>query len=314
MIKTTELQQNPIDVERHALKDGRWYAPTDAWWEKRTNKLKKKPPKPYFRSITTIPNALARGFGYERWLGNAKSFDDAMEFAKLRANIGSVVHILVEQLLIAGEVSFEDEPMEMFLDTLDDLDFDANLIFLENKSEIIKYMMSFHQFYVERLPQTMALEIQLMNIEKVKGVYQYPFAGTADFIGSIVCQYKKRKFGYVDWKTGAEYPSHQLQAIATKILWDSIYPDTPLDFLADIYLRSNWQVTPKYKIKWMEFKPEAWNTALLANKTINYLENPGVKDPSEEIEPKFPMELPTEIKLKDIEEDKDVKESPTNES
>ena len=315
MISVTELVQNPIDVERHALKDGRWYAPSDVWWGKHTKKMKSKPTKPYFRSFTTIPNALSKGIGYERWLGNSQSYDIAMEWANERANIGSVVHILIEKLLMSSKISFEDEPMEMFLETLE-VDFDPLIVWQEHQAEIIKYMMSFHQFYVERKPQVHALEIQLMNIETEKnGKYKYPFAGTADFIGSMICQRGKKKFGYVDWKTGMKYPSHELQAIATKILWDSIFPETPLDFLADVYLTSKWRVSPNYKIGWMEFKPEAWNVALAANKTMNYLQNVGVSDPSEEIMPTFQMELPTEIILKeelDEQDDRtDNKESST---
>lgn len=311
MIKTTDLIHNPIDVERHHLKDGRWYAPTDTWWEKHNKNANTAsgtpvPQKPYFRSITTIPNALSKGFGFERWLGNANSYSDAMEYAETRANIGTIVHILIEKLLIAGSISFDDMKMSEFLYTmLEDLDFAADFVYADNKAEIIKYMMSFHQFYVERRPEAHALEIQLMNIESDKNGYKYRFAGTADFIGSMKCQRGVKKFGYVDWKTGEKYASHQLQAIATKILWDSIYPDTPLNFLADIYLSSKWRVSPNYKIGWMEFKPEAWNTALAANKTMNYLENPGVKDPNEEIKPKFEMVLPTEIILKEEEDDKE---------
>jgi hypothetical protein len=294
--KVTELQQNPIDDERHHLNDGRWYSPTDTWWEKNS-----EGEKPYFRSITTVPNVFDKGIGWNKWLGNATSYGDAMDYAEKRANIGTLVHILIERGFMLKAVSFDDEVMGEYLETLD-LDFDPHDIWRENRSEIIKYLMSFAQFYTERQPAPLALEIQLMNIEKDEDKYKYPFAGTADFIGSMNCLRDKRKFGYVDWKTGLEYSAHQLQAIATKILWDSIYPDMPLDFLADVYLKSSWRGTPKYRIKWMEFKPEAWRVSLLANQTANYLNNTRVKEPNEEIKPKFPEPLPDEIKLENIEE------------
>lgn len=297
MIKTTELIQNPIPVERHQLNDGRWYTPTDAWWANQFKDVKNPPEKPYFRSITTIPGVFNKGLGWDRWLGNANTYESAMEYARERANIGSLVHILIEKLLITNIVAFDDSVMEQYLNTLD-VDFDPHLIYQSHKSEIIKYMMSFQQFYIERNPSPLAIEIQLMNIEQYEdGEYKYPWAGTADFIGSLKCQRGKIKFGYADWKTGLPYPSHQLQAIATKILWDSIFPETPLDFLADVYLQSNWRKTPKYTIKWMEFKPEAWKVALLAGQTMNYLEHSTVKDPSEEIKPRFPQPLPEEIIL-----------------
>ena len=297
MTKITELQQNPIDVERHHLNDGRWYSPTDAWWEKHGEEDTEKP---YFRSITTIPNVFDKGIGWNKWLGNATSYADAMDYANKRANIGTLVHILIEKGFMSKAVSFDDDVMALYLDTLD-LDFDPHDIWRKHRSEIIKYMMSFAQFYKERQPAPLAIEIQLMNIEKDKNGYKYPFAGTADFIGSMKHLGDTRKFGYADWKTGLEYPAHQLQAIATKILWDSIYPETPLDFLADVYLKSSWRGTPKYAIKWMEFKPKAWEVSLLANKAVNYLNNTRVKDTDEEIKPKFPPELPNEIILDTIE-------------
>lgn len=307
-MKVTELIQNPIDVERHQLNDGRWYAPTDAWWENHNKDTKKLIEKPYFRSITTIPNVFNKGPGWDKWLGASPSFESAMEYARKRANIGSLVHILVEKLLMTNTVSFDDSVMEQYLNTLIDVDFDPHLIYQNHRSEIIKYMMSFKQFYIERNPSALAIEIQLMNIEHDKDGYKYPWAGTADFIGSMKCLRGKIKFGYADWKTGEPYPSHHLQAIATKILWDSIYPETPLDFLADVYLSRKWHGVPKYTIKWVEFKPEIWRVSLLANQTMNYLENTKVKEPDEEIKPKFPMELPSEIILEE-EEDGNKKSS-----
>ena len=301
MIKTTELIQNPINVERHQLNDGRWYAPTDVWWANQFKDVKNPPEKPFFRSITTIPNVFNKGVGWDKWLGNATDYESAMKYARERANIGSLVHILIEKLLITNIVSFDDSVMEQYLDTLD-VDFDPHLIYQIHKSEIIKYMMSFQQFYIERNPSPLAIEIQLMNIKQdEEGNYLFPWAGTADFIGSMKCLRGKIKFGYADWKTGEPYSSHHLQAIATKILWDSIYPETPLDFLADVYMTHKWRGAPKYTIKWMEFKPEAWKVSLLANQVANYLEHTNVKEPDEEIKPKFPMALPDEIILEEEE-------------
>ena len=46
----------------------------------------------YFPSVTSILKAKAKGEGYERWLGNAKSYRDACNYRDERADIGLEIH------------------------------------------------------------------------------------------------------------------------------------------------------------------------------------------------------------------------------
>lgn len=67
----------------------------------------------YFQSVTTIiGDVLAKGEGYERWLGGANSYDDAMEYANERADLGEKVHGHCEDLVRGAELFMEPWSIE----------------------------------------------------------------------------------------------------------------------------------------------------------------------------------------------------------
>ena len=55
-----------------------------------------------YSSTTILSNTLTKGIGFDMWLGNANSYKDAMNYAKERADIGSMTHALC-MYLIWGE-------------------------------------------------------------------------------------------------------------------------------------------------------------------------------------------------------------------
>lgn len=289
--KKFDLVQSPIIVERHDLSGARWYSPTDEWWEENG-----KGEKPYFKSITTIPQALDKGIGFHKFYGNSPSFELANEYANERANIGTIVHVLIKDLLLGDKIIFDDLAL---LEHPDLRDYEnISSVYRRNKKEIIKYLMSFKQFHIDRDPAPLALEIPLMNVSQDEGGnYKYPFAGTLDFVGHVIGTYKKVKLSYLDWKTGKPYKEHWLQAIASKILWDSLF-EQPLEALGCVYLKSGWRGTPSYDIVWHEFKPELWAGAIIADETRYYMNHKNAEI-GERILPNIPQDLPTEISLEE---------------
>lgn len=290
-----DLVQSPVIVERHDIHGARHYAPTEDWWEDNG-----EGERPLFKSITTIPQALDKGVGFYKFYGNSPSFELANEYAKERANIGTIVHVLVTDLLLGDKIIFD----ELALLEHPDLKEYENIqkVYRRNKKEIIKYLMSFKQFWIERDPAPLALEIPMLNPKKnTDGSWMYKFAGTADFIGHFIGKYNKVAFASLDWKTGKEYPEHQLQLTASKILWDSFYPEQPIDVLASVYLKSGWRTKPSYTIKYHKFEPAAWAGVMLADELQYYLNHKGF-ELGDEIMPKFPTSLPDSIELADVTE------------
>ena len=61
-----------------------------------------------YSSTTIIDNVLAKGIGFDMWLGNASSYKDAMDYGRERANIGSCVHALCMYLVWGETVDTRD--------------------------------------------------------------------------------------------------------------------------------------------------------------------------------------------------------------
>ena len=208
------------------------------------NRKEKMPDKrDYIMSVTTWLGALSKGIGYDMWLGNSKSYKDAMIYANERAMIGTMVHAMCMYLVWGKQV----DTKYGFYDT------DDNRI-KSVPDEAKLRLMAFIDFVDEYKPIPIATELSLYNNERFPedNEIAYPFAGTADQIMMI-----DGKVWMVDIKTGREWPKEQqLQLTAYKILYDALYGDITgnIDVLACLYLTSRG----KYKIKKYKYKPEAW--------------------------------------------------------
>ena len=246
-------------------------------------KLRKGEKADYLMSVTTWENAIDKGVGFNRWLGNSPSYDAAMDYANKRAWVGTATHALCMYLCWEKEV-----------DTSIGFYDDRERKLREIPDEIKMRLSGFIDFFDNHMPVTIATEISLFNNEKYDdGVLKYPYAGTADNIFMI-----DGKLWMVDIKTGAEYPKAQrLQLTAYKILYDSLYAEEtgPIDVLACLFLKANG----KYKLVKHKFVPESWD-ALLDFGHYHFSDLNG----------KFPVvreneELPTIYTLKEKEENEE---------
>jgi len=61
-----------------------------------------------YSSTTILDNVMAKGIGFDMWLGNANSYKDAMEYGKERADIGTMVHALCMYLVWGETVDCRD--------------------------------------------------------------------------------------------------------------------------------------------------------------------------------------------------------------
>jgi len=61
-----------------------------------------------YSSTTILDNVMAKGIGFDMWLGNANSYKDAMKYAKERADIGTMVHALCMYLIWRKTIDCRD--------------------------------------------------------------------------------------------------------------------------------------------------------------------------------------------------------------
>ena len=242
-----ELLQSPIPVERHDLANGRWYSPLESYWEEHF----KGAPMIYKRSSTTFENVLDKGIGFHKWLGDSPNYETAMDYANKRAAIGTIIHDYCERLLLGTKLNFEQQPKWHNKDT-DEL--------VPVSREMIKYIMSFMQFCKDKRVNgeftTEATEICMFDLAAdSEGNQLHPWAGTADWVVRLVNKKGEEERWLVDWKTGKPYTNqHQLQLTSYKILWESLFPEHPIDGIACLYLKSGWRKAPNYTFK--EYKPD----------------------------------------------------------
>jgi len=258
-------------IKRFDFPNGRFYAPGDEWWKENG-----RGDKPFKFSSTSWCEIYSKGVGFNKWLGDAKSYEDAMAYANRRAEIGTIVHELIVYLLNNKKIDFDSIFSEIEIPA-------------DSEEEIIKYLMHFQAFYEKYQPEPLFLEKTMLN-------FDLPWAGTADFVGYI--QHNGRKLALLDWKTGNPYPvSHTPQLISYQILWDSLH-DTKIELLAPVYFSSGWRKNPPNppKIKPIKFQPEIWEATLMAMRVKMY--NEGIlKSLEDDPQPRPKLELPKTLDI-----------------
>ena len=213
----------------------------------------------FYSSTTIIDGALAKGIGFDMWLGNSNSYADAMEYASEKADRGTCVHEIVERMILG-----------------DTIDTQKGWYNERSESEIkiddgIKGMLdAYIKFNKEFNPEVLSTELSLYNPKKYKNRFgegpRFPFAGTAD----LICRTNQKntdgqqgdsKLSIIDIKTGKEYHhSHELQLTSYKLLFDSLYEKDYgcVDDMYCLYLRPSGN----YKLVQYTFQPDLWYLAV----------------------------------------------------
>lgn len=148
-----------------------------------------------YPSVTTIiDSTVAKGKGYEKWLGNARSYRDAQEYANERAELGTKVHKHCEELANGMDLVTE-----------------------EWGEEEIKLTIGFKKFMEEETPN------QIVATETLAMSDKFGYAGSAD----LLVKNSKNEHVLIDIKTSSYiYRSHKVQL--------SMYKDAFEEFGIDI--------------------------------------------------------------------------------
>lgn len=249
-----KLNQPRIIPERLDLKNGRWYR--DGY--------------NYKVSVTTFLNIIDKGIGFMKWLGNAQSFESAMEYANERADLGSRIHTDICKLVLFNELDIKDR-----------------------EEEEIKRLQEFCQFWWHYNPIPFATECPIWHPD-------LPFAGTLDMLCHIKNKAGKMEFWLLDWKTGGIWSTYKYQLSAYKYLAELAF-GIIIDRVALVQFkgshRGSCSIGDKPKYKFIEIDPLPLDFILNIYKLFE-MENP-------KLEPKHPVEYPDKLKL--IEEIKEEK-------
>ena len=195
-----------------------------------------------YSSTTILDNVLNKGIGFNMWLGNSISYVAAMDYAKVRARIGTITHQLCMYLI-----------WQKIVDCTHGV-FNEDSMSIEYIPDEVKLrLQAFIDFCHDNEPESIATEISLYTLDELEdGQLLYPWAGTADNVMKI-----KDEIYLIDIKTGKAYDkSHTLQLTSYKILWDHIYGEEhgKIDKMACLYLNSKG----KYKLVEYKFAMEEW--------------------------------------------------------
>lgn len=176
-------------MTRYEFANGRWYMTGDGTW---------------VPSVTTILNCYPKGRGFERWLGEAKSYDDAIAARDSAGERGSFVHEVIADLLKGNKV----------------------VIPADADSKATKQIQGFCNWWEDNRPEAIAVEEFLVGED---------YAGTVDFICRI-----KNSIWLIDFKTSTNvYVSHHLQtaAYSKAAVYQDIVPY--VDCRGILHLKSN---------------------------------------------------------------------------
>ena len=138
-------------------------------------------PNTYYPSVTTILKVIAKGEGFERWLGEARSYEEAIAQRDAAGRRGTQVHEGITTLL-AGEAVPIDDSWE---------------------PKALRQLQGFVSWYGSVGPTDVQNEVFVYD-------RAYGYAGTAD----IICKIAGETW-LIDVKTSADaYPSYYMQVEA----------------------------------------------------------------------------------------------------
>jgi hypothetical protein len=159
----------------------------------------------YSPSVTTILGIIDKGANFYEWLkNNGRNADYLTQHA---LEVGQKVHNLID--LFNRNIPISNIGSE-----------GQELYSKEVWTKIDRYV----DFYRTAKPEILATECSFV-------CKQFGYGGTIDCIISINgCRY------LVDYKTGNEYPEHELQLAAYFTAWNLKYPEQKLDKAAILYL------------------------------------------------------------------------------
>jgi len=218
----------------------------------------------FYLSVTSLlDQQLPKGYGFLQWL-QKHSFEEIEHTRDSRATYGTLMHMILSDMLIDGEVDLEnlDERTDMYA-----IEHGYQDLAEDWKAEIKKDVLAHAKFIQEKEVKPIAIEVPLKSDEMGLG-------GTVDLVCEMTFN-KKRVRAIIDDKSnkkGNFYESHEIQLGIYKRMWEENYPDKPIDMLFN-YSSKDWTKAPTYTLK-------NQTGAKSIEKINNLLANQAIDDPA----------------------------------
>lgn len=228
------------ELKSEGLGNGRWYHEIGD-----TNINNWKP------SVTTILSVIDKGGGFNAWNRNYGHMADP--YMKYAATKGSVTHFSIDDMVNGKTITAQD--------VWNKIDFEQDeswKVFGTKKlmaQQVLRNIESFMAFWEEKDPIPIAAEYPILTEH---------YGGRLDLIVQIkkTKNSKKRSTVMIDIKTGGSYFSHALQNSAYKHAWDNEHPDLPIDYIAGLYVTSEYRDKPTYKLQYQNYMYDEFLCAL----------------------------------------------------
>ena len=235
------------EVQSEGLSNGRWYHAIGD-----TNVNNWKP------SVTTVLSVIDKGSGFNAWNRNYSHMADPyMKYAAIK---GSITHYSIDDLVNGKTVTAQD-----IWNMIEAESDESWKVFGSKKNmaqQVMRNIESFMAFWEECDPIPIAAEYPILTDL---------YGGRLDLIVQIkkTKNSKKRSTVMIDIKTGGSYFSHALQNSAYKNAWDNEHPDIPIDYIAGLYVTSEYRDRPTYKLKYQNYMYDEFLQALKLWHAIN---------------------------------------------
>lgn len=133
----------------------------------------------YYPSVTMILDVIAKGYGYDEWLKSVSL--NASYIARIAADKGTRIHRAIEQITMGEKIKNELEEYEF---------------------EVWEKICQWHEWFT-------GLKVKPIASEQIVFSKSLGVAGTLD----LVCEIEDKIY-VLDYKTGGQYDSHDLQVAA----------------------------------------------------------------------------------------------------
>ncbi len=203
----------------------------------------------YFPSVTTVlkygtptPEFLMK------WMIEQSKGDYArhLNHSGEASEIGTSIHSLIERILNGEEIEISDDPLDFVKGRGYYPTYNTTLA-------IRKGLMSFLAFWKHKNPTVEEIEVLLFSTDQYEDQYMFPFCGRCDLIAQI-----DGERWLLDFKTSKKVKdvlNYKLQLTMYTMLWNSMYPDKPIDRMGVIWCKKDFQAAapPKSVLEPFEY-------------------------------------------------------------
>lgn len=196
----------------------------------------------FFPSVTTIISQTTPTAPHLiKWIAE-KGYDEAEAYKQERANYGTFMHAIFEELIINRTYDLDGLKDEL-LAYIERHRLPVDFVYYAD--ELKKDILAFAQFVRDYDVRPIAVEIALVHPT-------YRYAGMID----LPCTMKKspksdeRVTAIVDFKSGKKgfFEDYEIQLHLYRIMWNENFPEVPIDRVYN-FAPKDWRKSPTYNLK-----------------------------------------------------------------